>query len=115
MSTDDLVKRLYRLPPPDTDRSIPQEAAARIEALESNLAAAREDAERLLRFAGECLEPWPECLYDLEGDMQERLHKAGLTEKRAATEEGDDHDIGDEVYYLSDLGHRAIAAHKGTT
>lgn len=37
--TDDLVGRLYRLPPPETDRSLPQECAAEIERL-------REDAER---------------------------------------------------------------------
>jgi hypothetical protein len=68
----------------------------------------------LRRFAGKCLQPWPECLYDLEGDMQERLHGAGLTVKMAATEPGDDHDIGDEVYYLSDFGKSCIDAARGS-
>jgi len=72
--------------------------------------AAGPGSDALLRFAGECLDPWPECLCDLEGEMQERLHKAGLIEARVATEAGDDYDVGDTVYSLTELGLAAMTA-----
>ena len=72
--------------------------------------ALRKERDALRRFAGECLEPWTECLCDLEGDMQGRLHRAGLIEERIATEPGDDYDIGDSVFFLTDAGKSARAA-----
>ena len=82
----------------------------RIAALEAERDALRKERDALRRFAGECLEPWPECLCDLEGDMQGRLHRAGLIEERIATEPGDDYDIGDSVFFLTDAGKSARAA-----
>ncbi len=69
--------------------------------------AAGPGSDALLRFAGECLDPWPECLCDLEGEMQERLHRAGLIEGRVVTEAGDDYDVGDTVYFRTELGYAA--------
>ena len=80
------------------------------EQLRERVASLAQERDALRRFAGECLEPWPECLCDLEGDMQGRLHRAGLIEERIATEPGDDYDIGDSVFFLTDAGKSARAA-----
>jgi len=74
--------------------------------------AAGPGSDALLRFAGECLGPWPKYLHDMRGEMQERLHKAGLIEERVATEAGDEYDVGDTVYSLTELG---LAATKENT
>jgi len=88
----------FDAPDADAERFLPAMKAARA------CVAAGPGSDELLRFAGQCLDPWPECLCDLEGEMQERLHKAGLIEARVATEAGDDYDVGDTVYSLTELG-----------
>ena len=110
---DDLVRRvamepLYHANGEQSD--ICESLADAITALRAERDALRKERDALRRFAGECLEPWPECLCDLEGDMQGRLHRAGLIEERIATEPGDDYDIGDSVFFLTDAGKSARAA-----
>ena len=107
---DDLVADRYRLMSSAERDELVRHMADAITALRAERDALRKERDALRRFAGECLEPWPECLCDLEGDMQGRLHRAGLIEERIATEPGDDYDIGDSVFFLTDAGKSARAA-----